>query len=73
MNLLKNGHIHMKNLLPLVFPRMILIQNHYALQIGYKWVILGPVIIWYVHARVHIMITTAATRHTTSTGYIRTI
>jgi hypothetical protein len=69
MNLLKDGHVHMKNLLSLVFPRMILIQNHSRLHIGYKWVILGPAIIWYADARVCVIITASAARHTTDSRY----
>jgi hypothetical protein len=48
--LLKVGRLHMKNLLPLVFPRTNLILSHRTEYIGYKWVILYPTIIWYADA-----------------------
>jgi hypothetical protein len=42
-------------------------------HIGYKWVTLGPAIIWYVDARFCVTITATTTRHAASSGRSRTV
>jgi hypothetical protein len=71
-NLLKDGRVRMKNLPPLVFPRMILIWNHLRLtqqlQMGHPWPNHHMVC-----RCVRVTITVAAVRHMTGFGHSRTV
>jgi hypothetical protein len=69
MNLLKCIYVHTGNQLLLVFPRMSLIRSHH---ICYKWVTLGPTIIWHANAHVRVIVKVVATRHARGSGHSRT-
>jgi hypothetical protein len=62
-----------KHTAPIFLSRESNTETTRAKHVGYKWVSLGPTIVWYDDAHVRVTITTTVVRHTTGSRHNWTV